>query len=180
MNKYNWVITRAQISTGDIDGAIHRLDPAVIPDEEVYGLAGAVRLRVEGLTRLADLIADPTARKFFQALHERWPWAGYFLRLHPITADSPLEQIMDTSLFMALLLCRVDHLTYVETPQGVGLRYDADQFSRHLADLQIYAAQLAELVDFPPTFISQRDALIAQTVDSFFAAGQTVNSQRKP
>jgi len=28
MNKYNWVITRAQISTGDIDGAIHRLDPA--------------------------------------------------------------------------------------------------------------------------------------------------------
>ena len=72
------------------------------------------------------------------------------------------------------------HLTDVETPQAVSLRYEVDQFSRHLADLQIYAAQLAELVDFPPTFIGQRDALIARTVDSFFAAGQTVNSRRKP
>jgi hypothetical protein len=85
----------------------------------------------------------------------------------------PLGRTQPVAAVTALTL--PGHLTDVETPQAVSLRYEVDQFSRHLADLQIYAAQLAELVDFPPTFISQRDALIARTVDSFFAAGQTVN-----
>jgi hypothetical protein len=122
-----------------------------------------VRLRIEGVTKPADVFANPQARIFFHELNEVWPWAGYFLRLHPITINSPMDQIIDTSLFMALLFCRLDHLTYLETQRGVALRFDGHQFKRLLTDLRQRAAELASLTGFPDTSIQQRDNLIMQS-----------------
>ena len=175
MNPFNWHITQAQIAGGNVDNVVQPLNPAIILNSQICGLAGAVRLRVEGATKPADLFANPQARNFFNKLHEAWPWAGYFLRLHPITIDSSQEQIIDTSLFMALVFCRLDELTYVETDHGVVLRYQGDQFRHHLTDLRQRAAELASLARVSGAKIQQRDALIINAVASFFAAGQAVN-----
>ena len=179
MNKKTWLITQPQIQNIDIDGAILRVDPEQIPDNEIFGLHGAVRLRIEGAGGIADVIGNPAARKFFRALHVRWPWAAFFLRLQPITATSTTDQVVDLAVFMALALVHVDNLTFAETPQGVAMRYDANQLRNHLIDLHGRAAQLAESVDLPPTAISQRDALISEAVTSFFAAGQAFNQPTK-
>jgi hypothetical protein len=175
MRKNYWLITQAQIRAGDIGSAIQSVDPEQISDDTVFGLHGAVRLRIEGAAGMADVIADPATRRYFRALHQRWPWAAFFLRLHPLGAQSPAEEIVDLSVFLSLILVHVDDLTLAETPRGVCLRYNADQFRRQLADLQNRAAQLAEAVDLPRTRISQRDALIARAVTSFFEAGQALN-----
>jgi hypothetical protein len=53
-----------------------------------------------------------------------------------------MPRIVDASVFLTLVLCHVDAMTYVETPQGISLRFDGDQFRRHLAELQARAAQL--------------------------------------
>jgi hypothetical protein len=170
-----WRITQAQIAELDVDSAILHVDPEQIPDQEIFGLHGAVRLRIEGARGMADVVTNPAARSFVRALHARWPWAGYFLRLAPIKVSTPTSRLVDTSIFIALALAHVDNLTLAETPQGIGLRYDADQFCRHLADLQVRAAQLAEAVDIPPSAICQRETLITQAVASFFAAGKAFN-----
>ena len=175
-----WRITQAQIASMDVESAILQVDPEQIADDEVYGLHGAVRLRFEGARGVADILTSPASRKFVRALHARWPWAAYFLRLTPIRADSPMPRIVDASVFLTLVLCHVDAMTYVETPQGITLRFDGDQFRRHLAELQARAAQLSEAVDMPSTCISQRDALISRTVASFFAAGQALNPKPNP
>ena len=168
MNKLHWIITQKQIADGKIDDVVSPVDPAIILNDEIYGLAGAVRLRIEGVTKPADLFTNPQARQFFRDLHESWPWAGYFLRLHPVTADSPTEQIIDTSIFMTLIFCRLDELTYAETTHGVGLRFNGEQFKHHLADLRHRAAELAALAGLPDTRIQQRDDLIVKAVANFF------------
>jgi hypothetical protein len=151
------------------------VDPEQISDVQIFDFYGRVRIRIEGAGGMSDVIADPASRKFFRALHERWPWAAFFLHLHPIGMESPAEEILDLAIFMSLILVHVDDLTLAETPQGFCLRYDADQFRRQLADLQDRAAQLAEAVDLPPTSISQRDALISRAVASFFKVGHALN-----
>jgi hypothetical protein len=65
--------------------------------------------------------------------------------------------------------------TYAETSHGIALRYDANQLSGHLHDVQIRAAQLAEVLDLPPTAINTRAALISRAVTSFFEAGQALH-----
>jgi hypothetical protein len=167
----NWLITQAQIASGDIADAIRPVDPEDLAEAELYGLHGCVRLRVEGANGPADLFATPGPRTFFRNLHERWPWAGYFLRLAPISTQSPRQQIIDLSLFMSLALCHMNRLTYVETPKGVGLNYDADELRRHLADLRSRAADLASAAGIPGNEITRRDALITRAVASFFEAG---------
>jgi hypothetical protein len=179
MNK-NWFITRAQIAEGKVDDALSPVDPAVILTAEIFGLAGAVRLRVEDVAKPADLFANPQNRAFFQELHENWPWGGYFLRLHLITSKSPEEHIIDMGMFMALLLCRVDEITYFESDRGVTLRFNGDQFKHHLDDLRQRAAALASLTGIPEEQIQQRDDLIVQAVASFFAAGQSLQQPSKP
>ena len=164
-----------------VESAILRVDPEQIADDEVFGLCGAVRLRIEGAQRMVDVIANPASRKFFRALHARWPWAAYYLRLLPLSPKSNPDQILDVSVFVALILVQVDDLALAETPQGIGLRYDARQFSEHLFELQVRAAELAAAVDLPPTFITQRETLVFQAIASFFQAGQALHvpSNRK-
>jgi len=159
----------------DVESAIQRVDPEQLADDQIHRRHGAIRLRFEGVRGMADIVANPGARKFVRALHLRWPWAAYFLRLAPIGADSPGPQVLDASVFMSLVLAHVDSLTLAETPQGISLRFDGDQLRRHLAELQARAAQLAEAVDMPPSCIAGRDALISRTMASFFAAGQALN-----
>lgn len=171
-----WFITLDQIAAMDVDSAILRVDPAQIAGDEVFGLCGAVRLRIEGAQGMADVIANPASRKFFRALHARWPWAAYYLRLHSLNAKSTPNQILDIAVFVALILVQVDDLALAETPQGIGLRYDARQFSGHLFELQVRAAQLAVAVDLPPTFIAQRETLVFQAIANFFRAGQTLHT----
>jgi hypothetical protein len=50
MNTFNWDMTRAQIAGGDVDNAVQPVDPAIILNSQIYGLAGAVQLRVERVT----------------------------------------------------------------------------------------------------------------------------------
>ena len=173
MKKRNWVITQKQIAECDVDSAIIHLDPEQIADASIHGLHGAVRLRVEGATEPGDIYAKTEARKFFKALHARWPYAGYFLRLRPITLQSPLSQIMDISVFMAVALCHVNDLTCCQTVRGVSLRYDITQLSRHLAELTCRAAELGDVIGLSKEEIRRRDNLISASVVSFFDAGQT-------
>jgi len=98
MKIINWVITQKQITECDIDGAILHVDPEQIPDADIPGLHGAVRLRVEGATGPADIFGNDEARRFFRALHARCPYAGFFLRLKPITKHSSTDQIIDVSV----------------------------------------------------------------------------------
>ncbi len=178
MNK-NWLITRAQIAAGNVDDVVHPVDPAVILNEEIYGLGGAVRLRVEGVTKPADIFADPESRKFFQRLNESWPWAGYFLRLHSVTVNSPPEQIVDMALFMSLIFCRLDELAYAESKQGVTLRFHSEQFAQQLTDLRERAAELASMTGISNTQIQKRDKLIVTSVTNFFAAGQILHQSNR-
>ena len=94
LRKKTWLISKAQIGAGDIDSAIFPVDPEQVPDQEIYGLHGVVRLRVEGVKGPIDIFGHPVARKYFQALHQRWPYAGFFLRICPITFESPQPQII--------------------------------------------------------------------------------------
>jgi hypothetical protein len=173
MKKANWVITQKQIAECDIDSAIFHVDPEQIADAEIQGLHGAVRLRIEGATGPVDIFGKTEARKFFKALHARWPYAAYFLRLKPITLQSPIPQIMDLSIFMALALCHVQDLACCETASGVCLRYDITQLTRHLAELSCRAAELGDCIGVPKDEIEKRDNLISSSVVSFFDAGQT-------
>jgi len=175
MKKLTWLITQSQIAAGDIDSAIIPVDPDQVPDNEIFGLHGAVRMRIEGAGGMSDVIVNPAARSFFRALHLRWPWSAFFLRIEPITATATVDQVMDLAVFMSMALVHVDDLTYVETPQSITLRYDARQLRHHLIELQSRAAQLAEAVDLPPSAISQRDALISRAVTSFFEAGRALH-----
>jgi hypothetical protein len=174
-----WVITQAQIEAGDVERAVMPVDPDQFTESELFQLHGAVRLRFDGAKGIADIIANQAARKFCRQLHVRWPWAGFFLRLKPISAESSVEEILDVSVFMSLIFTHVDRLAFVETPSGVGLRCDAEQLRRHLAELSKRAADLAEVVDIAPIRISKRDALISQTVVSFFRGGETSRNGRR-
>ncbi len=173
MKKTNWVITQKQINECDVDSAILHVDPEQIADVQIHGLHGSVRLRVEGATGPADIFGKTEARKFFKALHARWPYAGFFLRLKPITLKSPPDQIMDVSLFMALALCHVTNLSCCQTARGVRLRYDMKQLSRHLAELCCRAMELADCIGISKEEIQRRDNLIMASVVSFFEAGET-------
>jgi hypothetical protein len=173
MKKANWLITQQQITECDIDSAIIRVDPEQIADADVHGLHGAVRLRVHGATGPADIFAKSEARKFFKSLHARWPYAGYFLRLKPITSNSSVDQIMDVSIFMALALCHVNGLACCQTARGVSLQYDISQLSRHLAEVTCRAAELADCIGISKEEIEKRDNLISASVVSFFDAGET-------
>jgi len=175
MNKLTWLITQSQIAAGDVESAIIPVDPDQVPDDEIIGLHGSLRMRIEGAGGMADVITDPMSRKFFRALHARWPWAGFFLRLDPVTPESPDDKVLDLAVFMSLLLVHVDHLTYAESAHGIALRYDANQFTEHLFDVQIRAAHLAGVLDLPPTAINARAALISRAVTSFFEAGQALH-----
>ena len=175
MNKLTWLITQKQIAAGDVESAIIPVDPDQVPDDEIIGLHGNLRMRIEGAGGMADVITDPASRKFFRALHARWPWAGFFLRLDPVTPESPDDKVLDLAVFMSLLLVHVDHLTYAESAHGISLRYDANQFSGQLFNVQIRAAQLAGVLDLPPTAINARAALISRAVTSFFEAGQALH-----
>lgn len=176
--KKNWLITQAQIAAGDIDSAIIAVDPEQLADAEIYGLAGAVRLRVEGAFGPEDLCCNPAARSFFRNLHQRWPWASYFLRLKPITGHSSLNEIRDISLFMALALCHENELTYLRTSAAATLRFNGDQLAAHFMDLQERAAQLGEAAGYSADQIHRRHDLVLRSVRSFFTVGRAVH--RKP
>jgi hypothetical protein len=179
MNKKIWLITQDHITAGDIETAILPVDPEQLADSEIFDLHGAVRMRIQGAKGMVDIAANPAARKFFHAMHDRWPWAGFFLQLQPLTAKSSPEEVVDVSVFMSLLLVHVDRLTYCEKPSGITLHYDANQFRRHFAELQSRAAQLAAAVNIPLPIINQRGLLILRSVSSFFNAGQQLNQNRK-
>jgi len=178
MKKKNWLITQAQIAAHDIDYAIMQVDPEQLSDAQIPGLHGAVRLRIEGTTGPFSIFGDPATRKYFQSLHTRWPYPGYFLRLKPITLDSPREQIVDLSVFMSLAFCHCDRLTYCETKTGVGIQYELSELSKILAEFQGRAAELADVVGIPTQEIEQRDNLIADAVASFFDAGKEIHQQK--
>ena len=112
MNKQTWLITQKQIAAGDVESAIIPIDPDQVPDDEIIGLHGNLPIRIEGAGGMADVITDPASRKFFRALHARWPWAGFFLRLDPINTKSSVDKVVDLAVFMSLLLVHVDYLTY--------------------------------------------------------------------
>lgn len=171
MKKINWLITQKQIAECDVDSAIIRVDPEQIPDAEIRGLHGAVRLRVEGATGPADIFGKAEARRFFRALHVRWPYPGFFLRLKPITNGSSKDQMIDLSMFMSLALCHVSELSCCQTAKGFGLRYDMNQLSKHLAEVACRAMELADEVGISAEEIEKRDKLITASVISFFAAG---------
>lgn len=150
-----------------------------IADEEIFGLHGAIRLRVEGATGPADIFTSPQTREFFRKMHQRGPWAGYFLRLARITETSAIEQIVDLGTFMAVALCHVDEITYCSTSQGTALRYNGDQLCSILAAFQGLANELGSAIGLPDEIILKRNDLITETVISFFAAGQSIH-QPKP
>lgn len=184
MKKRNWVITQKQIAECDVESAILQIDPEQIADADIQGLHGAVRLRVEGAAGPADIFAKTEARKFVKAMHARWPYAGYFLRLKPITSSSSIDQIMDLSIFMALALCHVNGLVCCQTARGVSLQYDISQLSRHLAELTCRAAELGDCIGIAKDEIEKRDNLISASVVSFFDCGETFapkikNNRRK-
>lgn len=172
-----WLITQQHIREGDLDSVIIAVDPEQWSDQQVRRLYGRVRLRVEDAIGPASLFGDPVARNYFRTLHQRWPWAGFFLRLAPITEQSLQRQIVDLSLFMALALCHCDDLVYCETDAGVGLRYNPGQLGKHLAELLGRAAELAHEVGIPSRAIQQRDRLVADAVASFFDAGKNLTQQ---
>ena len=177
--KKTWLISQSQISAGDIDGVILRVDPEQIPDADIYGLHGAIRLRVENTNGPASIFMDPTRRRFFRALHKRWPWAGYFLRLAPLKRNSTPDQVVDLGVFMALALCHCNSLEYCESKQGCVLRYGAGELGKILAEFQGRAAELAQTVGIPNDEIHQRDELITDSVVSFFAAGKALHQRNK-
>jgi hypothetical protein len=172
LHKKTWLITKSQIGCGDIDSAILPVDPEQVPDAEIYGLHGIIRLRVEGVKGPIDLFGNPVARKYFQELHKRWPYAGYFLRLCPVTLESPQQQIIDLSMFMALALCHCNHLKYCESKHGIGLQFETSELATILAELQVRAAELADAIGIPTKEIERRDDLISRSVASFFDAGK--------
>jgi hypothetical protein len=173
MKKTNWLITQKQIADCDIVGAIINVDAEQLPDLEIPGLHGAVRLRVEGTNSSADLFANNEARKFFQALHLRWPYAGFFLRLKPVTRISTKDEIIDVSVFLALGFCNVKGLTYCETAKGAGLHFDMTQLTTYLNEVAHRAAELAHVTGISKEEIKKRDNLIAASVVSFFDAGRS-------
>ena len=172
LRKNTWLITKSQIGSGDIDSAIFPVDPEQIPDAEIFGLHGTVRLRIQGAKGPNDVFGDPTSRKYFQQMHARWPWAGYFLRLCPITLDSPPSHIIDLSTFMAIALCHCENITYCETELGVGLQFRTEELASILAEMQGRAAELANAIGIPIKEIKRRDDLISRSVASFFDAGK--------
>ena len=179
LKKQSWLITREQIEKLRIDDAILPVDPEQMCDAEIFGLRGAVRLRIEGVHGPADLFAQPRARKFFQALHQRWPFAAYFLKVNPIDAHSSLDQVIDLSLFMGLCLCHVDRMSFMSTARGSVLKYDGNQLEEYLSEITFRAADLAGAVDFPATEIARRDLLISRSVASFFKAGEALHQKTK-
>jgi hypothetical protein len=172
LRKKIWVITKAQIGSGNIDNAIFPVDPEQIPDAEIFGLHDCVRLRVEGVKGPVDLFGNPVARKYFVAMHKRWPYAGYFLRLCPITFEPPQQQIIDLSMFMALALCHCNNLVYCESKNGIGLQFETSELATILAEFQGRAAELADAIGIPIKEIERRDDLISRSVASFFDAGK--------
>lgn len=172
LRKKTWLITKSQIGAGDIDSAIFPVDPEQVPDEGIFGLHGLVRLRVEGVKGPIDIFGNPVARKYFQAMHQRWPYAGYFLRLCPVTLESPQPQITDLSMFMAIALCHCNNLVYCETKRGIGLQFETSELAAILAELQGRAAGLADAIGISAREIEKRDDLIARSVASFFDAGK--------
>jgi hypothetical protein len=177
--KKAWFVFQSQIADGDIDGVILPVDPEQIPDVEIYGLHGAVRLRIENTVGPADIFMNPLRRKFFRDLHQRWPWAGYFLQLAPLKRTSTQNHIIDLGTFMALALCHCDSLGYCQSDQGCVLRYNPGELGKILAEFQGRAAELATSVGIPEERIRQRDELISQSVVSFFAAGKALHQRNK-
>lgn len=166
------IITQAAIAAGDIHNPIYPLDPKHLPPAAVCRLHGKVRLRVQQAAGPAEVFLQPAARKYFRALHAKWPYAGYFFKLKPITQDSPVEQITDVTTFMSLALCHCDDLGYYESPQGIGLRFSAGQLAQILVEFQGRAIELGQTVGLRAAAIRQRDSLITEAVASFFDCGQ--------
>jgi len=162
MNKKFWLITQKHIELGDIESALLAVDPEQLSNEEAYGLHGMVRLRIENARGPADIFMRPTARSFDRKLHARWPYMGYFLRLAPVTEDSPFDNMIDLSLFLSLCLCHCDSLEYCESKHGIGLQFEPSQLSQILVDVQGRATELAQALDFSPESIAQRDVLITR------------------
>jgi len=174
-----WLISKAVIQAGDIEPILLPVDPEQLSDAQIYGLHGQVRLRIPGTNGPQDIFCDPVARAFFRKLHTRWPWAGYFLRLVPITPKSTSEQIVDLSAFMALAFCHCEHLGYCETDNNIGLQYNPGELGKHIAELSGRAEELANIVGIPPKAIKQREILITESVVSFFDYSAHLNPRNR-
>jgi hypothetical protein len=178
MSKYrNIVITQQQIQECDVDSVILTIDPEQLIDKQIRALRGKVRIRVEGTNGPSDIFMNPQARNFFRAVHQRWPWQAFFLRVEPITEQSHELKIQDLSLFMALALCHCDELRYCETASGCGLRYNVGELGKIIADMLGRASELGHCVGIPQTKITAREKLVTDSIVSFFDAGKNLTEQ---
>ena len=174
-----WLISKAVIQAGDIEPILLPVDPEQLSEDQIYGLHGQVRLRIPGTNGPQEIFCDPVARAFFRKLHSRWPWAGYFLRLAPITRKSTSEQLVDLSAFMALAFCHCEEIGYCSTEKGIGLQYNPGQLGKHIAELIGRAEQLAEIVGIPSEAIKKREILIGESVVSFFDYSAHLNPRNR-
>jgi hypothetical protein len=168
-----YVFSQEQIRTGNTADFLNRFDPAKIPSHELAGMCGALRIRIEGAQEVHEVYADPRSRKFFQRLHAKFPYWGYFLKLHPIRSSKASPALIDAGVFVAIALCHTDFLeARWDRHHAQVLVFDTRRFKRFLTQNDRRLAECGKRAGLTPLAIEHRRKVVAKTVRSFFHLGE--------
>ena len=169
-----FLITRKEMGCCDFDAFMGGLDPERLTRAELAMLCGRVRIRFERVTRIQDLLVKPEARRFVRALHEIWPWAGYFFRCKPLSRRSPHARTRDDVILAGWVLCQVDDLTLIEWHHAGAVRilFNYDQFETAVNELLDRTEQMCHKAGLPKGQARQRRWAIEHSLTRFFNCGE--------
>lgn len=171
------IITPAQIEDCDL-GIAQIFDPQKFTKTELRSLCGALRLRFQNTSGPDDVFLQPASRRFVQSLHKIWPWAGFFLHCEPIHSGATNQEITDVGVLVAWVFCHTSDLTLVKNTNGVGMRFDREQFDTALLDISNRAHELCFVAGMTKQAALLRRRQVLRSIQSFFDLGemQTMNA----
>ena len=82
----HYVFGMDEVLSRNVQQFLDRYDPGGLSSVELRGLFGRLSIEVEAAAECGDLATIPEARQLLRRLHERWPWAGFFLDLRDHSA----------------------------------------------------------------------------------------------
>lgn len=170
MSNECYTFQRRNVCETDVWDFIKRYDPHRFEKVQLRKYFGTLTIRFEGCDEADLLFTAETPRRFFRTLAHQWPWAGYFLRLSPITAKSTVEESADADVFLALALsqCPIERkrCRQIETCSMV---VTSERISSFIESAKAAAATLGKLVEIDDESIAHRQQILARTLQNYLA-----------
>ena len=158
-----------------------RFDPTKLSANELAGMCGALRVRVEGARSAEEVFGDLRSRQFFRKLHRKFPYLGFFLKLHPVRSPKLSPALIDASVLVAIGLCHTDFVVaHWDSAGQHAILYQISQFETFVKKIDLHIAAIGRNAGLTAPAIEHRRKVVARTIRSFFRLGSFSTIEKQP